>query len=163
AASISCFRRTSGDSRRSRTTGAAASPTPAAVSSSSRPGAARRRRSRRARFSWSTGTATAVSTSWRSAKALASTSDAATSARPSAYVRAVASADFDGDGRDDLAVGYMSYELETWRSGVDVLLSRPGGVQERRVLFASEDKVGIFALAAGDVDGDRARDLVALS
>ena len=83
--------------------------------------------------------------------------------RPSAYVRSVAAADFDGDGRDDLAVGYTSYELETWRSGVDVLLARADGGFERRVLASAEDKNAIFALAAGDLDGDRARDLVGLS
>ncbi len=83
--------------------------------------------------------------------------------RPSAYVRAVASADFDRDGRDDLAVAYTSYELETWRSGVDVLFSRPDGAFERRALDMVEDKTGVFALATGDLDGDRAPDLVALT
>jgi hypothetical protein len=83
--------------------------------------------------------------------------------RQFAYVRAVASADFDGDGRDDLAIGYLSYELETWRSGVDLLLARSGDTFERQVLTSVEDKTGVFALATGDLDGDHARDLVALT
>lgn len=84
-------------------------------------------------------------------------------ARPQAYVRAVAAADFDADGRDDLALAYTSYELDTWRSGIDVLLSRGGGAFERRTLTVTEGTTGVFALATGDLDGDRRRDLVALT
>jgi VCBS repeat protein len=86
-----------------------------------------------------------------------------TGLRPSSYVRAVAMTDFDGDGSADVAIGYLSYELDTWRTGVDVLLSRKGNTFERRVLMSSPDKTGVFALATGDLNGDSARDLVALT
>lgn len=78
------------------------------------------------------------------------------------YVRAVTAADLDGDGRDDLAVTYMSFEHATWRSGLDLLYSRADGGWERRPLYSRQNKVGFFALDHGDVDGDGALDLAAL-
>lgn len=83
--------------------------------------------------------------------------------RPAAYVRAVLAADFDHDGRSDLAVGYISFEGAVWRSGIDVFYSRPGGKWERRTLAVKDGSDGFTALGAGDLDGDGNLDLVALT
>jgi hypothetical protein len=81
--------------------------------------------------------------------------------RPAAMVKAVTVADFDGDGVEDLALGYSSFEGAEWRSGVDLLLQGPGGAWTRRTLFAERGAHGIGSLAAGDLNGDGLPDLAA--
>ncbi|MEA2601797.1 MAG: hypothetical protein QOF89_2789 [Acidobacteriota bacterium] len=83
--------------------------------------------------------------------------------RQQAIFRGIAAGDFNRDGRMDLAVGYASNELGVARTGIDVLLARPDGTWERRGLGFEPGSLGIWALGAGDLDGDGALDLVGVT
>jgi len=78
------------------------------------------------------------------------------------YLRAVRAADFNDDGRPDLAVAYMSFELGVWRSGIDLFLAGEKGF-ERRGVAVAESRDGIYALDVGDLDGDGHLDLAGLT
>jgi hypothetical protein len=81
--------------------------------------------------------------------------------RSGALFRAVAVADFDRDGRPDIAVSFLTNDLGVARTGIDILLARDTG-WERHTLAVVESGVAIYGLAVGDLDGDGAPDLVGL-
>jgi hypothetical protein len=91
------------------------------------------------------------------------TAEVVSGLRPNAYVRSVAAADFDRDGRTDLVVGLVGKEGTVWRSVLDVFLARLDGTWIRRPLYVEETREGVTAVAVGDLDGDAAADVVALT
>ena len=80
--------------------------------------------------------------------------------RPVSYTHAAAVGDFNGDGRPDLALSYLTYQLSEWHSGVDVYFATEGG-WEREPIAYREDRNRARSLATGDVDGDGRLDLAA--
>ena len=85
------------------------------------------------------------------------------SLRPIAFVRAVAVTDFDGDGKEDLILSYTHSVQGVTHSGVDLLYGRTDLNWERRALAVEAGREGVFSVETGDLNGDDAQDLVALT
>ena len=84
--------------------------------------------------------------------------------RPRSFVGAVATADIDGDGGDELVVGYQSHEEDdVVRTGIDVFYAGDDLAWERRPVLVSEGRRGVYAVETGDIDGDGAIDIVAVT
>jgi hypothetical protein len=78
------------------------------------------------------------------------------------YVQAVTAGDFDGDGRDDLVIAYLSLENEIWYSVVDVSFSRAGMRWKRAELLKEASRNVAVATASGHLRSRRARDIAAI-
>jgi hypothetical protein len=81
--------------------------------------------------------------------------------RPKGYVGAVDAGDWNGDGRLDLAVGYLAREANIWRTGLDVFLARAEGGWERKGVAVEESRDWLTSVDSGDLDGDGKLDLAA--
>jgi len=81
--------------------------------------------------------------------------------RPRAFARTVAAGDLDGDGRDELVVGYQSAELSVWRTGVDVYKLGADGKFSRQGVYVEPGSKGVFSLSTGDFDADGKVDIAA--
>lgn len=82
--------------------------------------------------------------------------------RPGVY-GAVHAADLDGDGRDEILLGYAAYDGETWWTGVDRLDLEEGGWRRTPIVAEAGNQTEVTALTTGDVDGDGRLDVVALT
>lgn len=83
--------------------------------------------------------------------------------RPQGYVGALDAGDFNGDGRLDLAIGYLSHEGDVWRTGLDLFVAQAAGGWQRQPVAAEESRDWLTALDSGDLDGDGKLDLAALT
>ena len=74
---------------------------------------------------------------------------------------AVDAADWNGDGRVDLVLGYINREGNVWRTGIDIVLARAEGGWERKPLAVEESRDWLTAVDSGDLDGDGKLDIAA--
>jgi hypothetical protein len=83
------------------------------------------------------------------------------SMRRRAFTYSITSGDFDGDGRADLVTGVGAQDGDTPVSGIEYSSRDAKGTWSTRLLLAADGVEAVWALASGDLDGDRHRDVVA--
>ena len=88
--------------------------------------------------------------------------EALESLRPRSYVTAVAAGNVSGDARDEVLVGYTEFIGDAVHFGVDVFSRGADGNWNRRALARQSGRARVEALAVADLDGDGARDVVAV-
>lgn len=80
------------------------------------------------------------------------------------FVRAVAAADFNRDGLDDIAAAWLSFAGGSWRHGLDIFFAAPTGMWGQHVPLLSErGRDALNGVASGDLDGDGLADLTGVS
>lgn len=83
--------------------------------------------------------------------------------RPGTY-SSIHAADLDGDGRDEILLGYMISDAGTgWWTGIDLLEYEGGSWKSAPIAAEHADLQGVTALTSGDLDGDGRLDVVALT
>ena len=80
--------------------------------------------------------------------------------RPKAFVDGVEFADIDADGHKDLILSYRNHELDTWRSGIDILYYQKGGDFRRETLYAVQGRTNFGAITSGNLNQDGRVDIV---
>ncbi|MBZ0114157.1 MAG: VCBS repeat-containing protein [Thermoanaerobaculia bacterium] len=83
--------------------------------------------------------------------------------RTGAFLSSIALDDLDGDGHQDVLVGYRATEDREWQSGVDLFFGAADGSWDLVPLVAIDGRSDFTAIDTGDFDGDSHRDVVLLT